>query len=139
MHSSDVCRVLRTVPNSTLRDASGERCNIQSEDISTEFLVPGDILEIPPHGCIMQCDALLLKGNCILNESMLTGESVPITKTPFPNIPNLFYDPKEHSKHTLFCGTEVIQTRYFGNEKVLAIVIRTGFSTSKGKFKIIFF
>lgn len=42
------------------------------------------------------------------------------------------YDQKEHSRHTLFCGTQVIQTRYFGNEKVLAIVIRTGFTTAKG-------
>ena len=36
-------------------------------------LVPGDIIEVPRHGCIMQCDAVLLTGNCIVNESMLTG------------------------------------------------------------------
>lgn len=42
--------------------------------ISTELLVPGDVIEIPPHGCILHCDALLLTGNCILNESMLTGK-----------------------------------------------------------------
>lgn len=47
-------------------------------------------------------------------------------------MPNLYYNPKEHARHTLFCGTQVIQTRYFGNEKVLAVVIRTGFSTAKG-------
>lgn len=47
----------------------------KSETISTELLVPGDIMEIPSHGCIMHCDAVLLNGNCILNESMLTGES----------------------------------------------------------------
>lgn len=113
-------------------DSDSQNNRYVSEVISTELLVPGDILEIPPHGCTMHCDALLLTGNCILNESMLTGESVPVTKTPFPNVPNLYYDPKEHARHTLFCGTQVIQTRYFGNEKVLAIVIRTGFSTAKG-------
>ena len=32
----------------------------------------------------------------------------------------------------LFCGTQVIQTRFYGNEKVTAVVIRTGFMTSKG-------
>ena len=60
------------------------------------------------------------------------GESVPVTKTPLPNFSAYQYDPKEHARHTLFCGTHVIQTRYFGGEKVLAIVIRTGFSTAKG-------
>ena len=37
------------------------------------MLVAGDIIEVPRHGCIMQCDAVLLTGNCIVNESMLTG------------------------------------------------------------------
>jgi len=44
------------------------------EDISSEDLAPGDVLEIPRHGCIMQCDAVLVAGNCIVNESMLTGK-----------------------------------------------------------------
>lgn len=43
-------------------------------------LVVGDILIIPRHGCTLQCDAVLLNGTVIVNESMLTGESVPITK-----------------------------------------------------------
>lgn len=43
-------------------------------------LVPGDILLIPPHGCLMQCDSVLMNGTVIVNESVLTGESVPITK-----------------------------------------------------------
>lgn len=62
MHSSDTVTVLR----------GGTE---QSEVIGTEFLVPGDVLEIPSHGCIMHCDAVLLTGNCILNESMLTGKT----------------------------------------------------------------
>ena len=44
-------------------------------DISSEDLVPGDVIEIPRRGCIMQCDAVLISGNCIVNESMLTGGS----------------------------------------------------------------
>lgn len=45
---------------------------------------------------------------------------------------SVLYDSKEHARHTLFSGTKVIQTRSIGDEKVLAMVIRTGFSTSKG-------
>lgn len=63
---------------------------------------------------------------------LVTGESVPVTKTPLPNSVTSRYDDKEHARHTLFCGTHVIQTRYYGNEKVYAVVIRTGFSTAKG-------
>lgn len=37
------------------------------------MLVPGDVIEVPKQGCVMQCDAVLLNGNCIVNESMLTG------------------------------------------------------------------
>jgi cation-transporting ATPase 13A3/4/5 len=61
----------------------------------------------------------------------LAGESVPLTKTPLPNS-DIPFDAKEHACHVLFCGTRVIQTRYFGNEDMLAVVIRTGFSTAKG-------
>lgn len=109
------------------------------ETIPSEHLVPGDVIVIPRRGCIMQCDAVLISGNCIVNESMLTGESVPVTKTPLPNpgtgkiYQDKSFHPKEHARHTLFCGTKVIQTRYYGNEKVKAVVIRTGFLTSKGE------
>lgn len=64
----------------------------------------------------------------------ISGESVPVTKTPIPNTTlHLLYNSKEHAKHTLYCGTRVIQTRYYNNIKVRAIVIRTGFQTAKGE------
>ncbi|RXG68241.1 putative cation-transporting ATPase 13A4 [Armadillidium vulgare] len=106
---------------------NGEFITIQSEHV-----VPGDILVIPPQGCTMSCDAVLLQGTSIVNESMLTGESVPVTKIPIPNRKDISFDEKVHGKHILYCGTEVIQTRFYGNEKVTAVVIRTGFLTSKG-------
>ncbi|KAG0712395.1 putative cation-transporting ATPase 13A3 [Chionoecetes opilio] len=102
------------------------------ETIPSEHLVPGDVIIIPPQGCMMQCDAVLLQGNCIVNESMLTGESVPVTKTPIVDRPDVIYKEKEHGRHTLFSGTQVIQTRFYGGEKVMAVVVRTSFSTSKG-------
>lgn len=36
-------------------------------------LVPGDVIVIPANGMIMPCDAALVQGTCIVNESMLTG------------------------------------------------------------------
>ena len=73
-------------------------------------LVPGDLIAIPADGCTMPCDAVLLAGTCIVNESMLTGESVPVMKTALPlsdyseDDEEEFYDPEKHKRHTLFSG-----------------------------------
>ena len=53
------------------------------------------------------------------------GESLPVTKTPVPRDGSK-YSPDDCKRHTLFNGTEIIQTRFFGGVKVLAVVIRTG-------------
>lgn len=57
---------------------------------------------------------------------MFPGESVPVTKIPLPNRPDIAYNVKEHARHTLFSGTTVMQTRYYGSERVLAVVLRCG-------------
>lgn len=41
--------------------------------IKSQYLVPGDVIVIPSGGCNIACDALLLSGNCIVDESLLTG------------------------------------------------------------------
>uniref|UniRef100_A0ACB8EWZ2 Uncharacterized protein n=1 Tax=Sphaerodactylus townsendi TaxID=933632 RepID=A0ACB8EWZ2_9SAUR len=113
----------------------------ETEEIFSTELVPGDVLLVPPGGLMLPCDAVLLNGTAIVNESMLTGESVPVTKTALPKptqgANGLFqdpaYSPEEHKRHTLFCGTSIIQTRYYSGEVVRALVIRTGFSSSKGQ------
>ncbi|XP_062374478.1 polyamine-transporting ATPase 13A3-like isoform X1 [Sardina pilchardus] len=105
------------------------------EAMSTD-LVPGDVIVIPSKGTIMPCDAVLISGTCIVNESMLTGESVPVTKTSLPNSDvegRELYSSEQHKRHTLFCGTQVIQTRFYSGELVKALVVRTGFSTEKGQ------
>ncbi|XP_062337237.1 polyamine-transporting ATPase 13A3-like isoform X3 [Osmerus eperlanus] len=104
------------------------------EAMSTD-LVPGDVIVIPTNGMIMPCDAVLVQGTCIVNESMLTGESVPVTKTSLPSSGDEgagIYNTEEHKRHTLFCGTHIIQTRFYTGELVKAVVVRTGFSTEKG-------
>ncbi|XP_074046704.1 polyamine-transporting ATPase 13A3 isoform X3 [Macrotis lagotis] len=112
----------------------------ETEEIFSTDLVPGDIMVIPMNGTVMPCDAVLINGTCIVNESMLTGESVPVTKTNLPNpsvdvkgMADEMYSPELHKRHTLFCGTTVIQTRFYTGELVKAVVVRTGFSTSKGQ------
>lgn len=95
-------------------------------------LVPGDLIVLSPEEFIMPCDALLVSGSCIVNESMLTGESMPILKTPGDPSRDKF-SLETHKRHILFAGTHVVQTRCYGNDKVYAKVLRTGYNTSKGQ------
>lgn len=58
-----------------------------------------------------------------------SGESVPVTKTSLPcsgEEAARSYNMEEHKRHTLFCGTHVIQTRFYAGELVKAVVVRTG-------------
>ena len=64
---------------------------------------------------------------CALVSLPLTGESVPVTKTPLaPGEASEVYSPDIHKRHTLYSGTRVIQTRFYGDAKVKAVVVRTG-------------
>uniref|UniRef100_A0A914EFV2 Cation-transporting P-type ATPase N-terminal domain-containing protein n=2 Tax=Acrobeloides nanus TaxID=290746 RepID=A0A914EFV2_9BILA len=110
--------------------------NGKEEEVFSDNLVPGDIILIPPHGCVLQCDAVLMNGTVIVNEAMLTGESVPVMKVGLPDLEEerqKLFSNNEHSKHLLFCGTQVLQTRFYRGKSVQAVVVRTAFATQKGQ------
>ncbi|KAG8445134.1 hypothetical protein GDO86_010050 [Hymenochirus boettgeri] len=120
-HSCSVTVVMR----------NGDHCVVESRQ-----LVPGDLIVIPREEFFLPCDCILLKGSCIVNESMLTGESVPVTKIPLDSTssstPWKTHSGEDYKKHVLFCGTEVIQATSIGLEPVTAVVMQTGFITAKG-------
>lgn len=110
--------------------------------VSSSELVPGDIYEVSdPSLSVFPCDSILLSGDCIVNESMLTGESVPVSKFPANEdiIGCLLEDFKRTqisnklAKSFLFNGTKIIRVRVpKGQPVALAMAVRTGFSTTKG-------
>ena len=83
---------------------SGDENKLQ--EIDSINLVPGDVIEIPELTSL-PCDLVLLTGTCIVNESMLTGESIPVIKNALP-LTNDIYDPEGDSKYTLYGGTKTI-------------------------------
>lgn len=73
--------------------------------IPSNELVPGDVFEVPL-GKRIPCDAVIIKGSCMVNESMLTGESMPILKSAIlPD--NSIYQPDINSLNSLYEGTEI--------------------------------
>ncbi|XP_056354289.1 LOW QUALITY PROTEIN: probable cation-transporting ATPase 13A4 [Oenanthe melanoleuca] len=106
------------------------------QELESHHLVPGDMLILKEGKTLLPCDAILVSGQCTVNESMLTGESIPVTKTHLPRADNFkpwrVYCAEDYRKHVLFCGTEVIQTKADDRGVVKAVVLRTGFNTAKG-------
>jgi len=116
------------IPVTVVRHVNGEQTRV---NISSSDLVPGDLLIIPEN-VSMPCDAILINGSCIMNEAMLTGESIPVVKNALPHNDN-FYSLKEDKQYTLYAGTKCIQARYYQGNAVLGLVTLTGFGTMKGE------
>ncbi|KAK2742253.1 p-type ATPase [Colletotrichum kahawae] len=133
-----------------LREISRFECDVRVlrngfwRYVPSSELVPGDVYEVSdPNLTQFPSDGLLLSGDCIVNESMLTGESVPVSKTPATDDTIHKLDlaaptvSPDIAKHFLFCGTKIIRARRpqedrDGDAVALALVVRTGFSTTKG-------
>lgn len=133
-----------------LREISRFECDIRVirngfwRQVPSAELVPGDVYEVSdPSLTQLPCDSLLLAGDCIVNESMLTGESVPVSKLPATNESLRVLDlgcssiSPEAAKNFLFGGTKIIRARRPQDGKdeeavALAVVARTGFDTTKG-------
>eukprot|EP00842_Homolaphlyctis_polyrhiza_P005079 jgi/Hompol1/5572/HPOL_000424-RA len=86
----------------------------------SDELIPGDLFELEAGPVpIVPCDAVLLEGDCIVNESMLTGESLPVSKISASDqdLASLDFEEEEPasssriSRFFLFSGTELIRVR----------------------------
>lgn len=130
-----------------LKELSKFECNVRVwrngfwKETDSVDLVPGDVYEVSdPSLSVFPCDSLLLTGDCIVNESMLTGESVPVSKLPAneSTLNSLINDSLRSqtssnlAKSFLYNGTKIIRVRHSANEPALALVVKTGFATTKG-------
>jgi cation-transporting P-type ATPase 13A2 len=99
--------------------------------VPSEALVPGDIFELDCDMEILPCDALLISGEVLLNESMLTGESIPVVRKSIPADETLA-DNLDNKASILYAGTKLMRVRGGNSRRALAMTIRTGFDTFKG-------
>jgi len=96
----------------------------QWHTIDSRDLVPGDIIKLGT-GDVVPADVRILSTqNLVINETILTGESVPVPKSPdvIPAEPQSIYE----SHNLCFSGTSVV-----GGEAV-AVVVEAGARTAMG-------
>ena len=108
---------------------------IQSDD-----LLPGDVISVGRQQTEtnIPADILLVRGTCIMNEAMLSGESTPLLKESIALL-----DQQEgldvdgaHKNAVLFSGTKLLQATNGGDTPdggCLGVVLRTGFGTAQGQ------
>ncbi|CAH8529045.1 unnamed protein product [Dicrocoelium dendriticum] len=114
--------------------------------IMSDKLVAGDIVSVADGNqkFLIPCDLLLIRGTCIVDESMLTGESVPVSKEPCTALrpDEQFTFDEGHKAQVLFGGTKVVQFTSPSKSSnqlrapdngCICFVLRTGLSTSQGR------
>ena len=100
----------------------------QWQQIPSESLVPGDLVKIENSAELLTCDAALVSGQALTDESLLTGETMPVQKQPLPDdaFPGITVSPDSAGtrKSIVFAGSCVVSA-----SDVTAVVTHTGAET----------
>lgn len=121
-------------------------------EIDSREVVPGDVVRLGA-GAHVPCDLIVVAGSCVVDESSLTGESMPCVKSAAPSSVTVYDVRQPIPRHTLFSGTTIKQAGSGGGGSgsvlaggkgaaaaddeqqenfVTAVAVATGMDTSKG-------
>ncbi|KAJ3303493.1 hypothetical protein HDV03_003770 [Kappamyces sp. JEL0829] len=96
--------------------------------VPLEGLVVGDIVELDATASpLLGADCLVIEGFVVVDESNLTGESLPVTKWAF-----LSSRDSAWKSSMLYAGTYLLETKR-NDRNALAMVTATGSQTERGK------
>ena len=114
-----------------LRELAGPQVRVlrdgEQKQLAGRLLVPGDIIFLAEGGRI-PADAVLFYGqNMTVDESSLSGESIPVRKQDAEQIPDIFAPPGGDDQPFLYSGTLIVQG--IGRAEVIA----TGADTALGR------
>ena len=107
--SAAIKKLMGLAPNTATLLRNGKEKQIPIDEVA-----PGDLLLVKP-GERIPVDAIVIEGNSALDESMLTGESLPVDKTSGAEV--IAGSINQH-------GRLVIEAQRVGRDTVLAQIIR---------------
>ena len=104
--------------------------NFNSTEIKNIDLLPGDILFLKTNDYV-PCDCLILEGECIVNQSHLTGSFDMLKKTSLQNN-NEQFDYKLNKNSILYHGMKIIKIHSKSNQGYISVLcINIGSNTFK--------
>ena len=94
------------------------------EDVEISELIPGDVIKIQ-NNTTLYFDGIIIKGSCLVDESLLTGETLPVSKISLTKTQEII-----KPENLLYCGSKCLILR---EKEVYALILSTNWNTYKGK------
>lgn len=102
------------------------------KSIISEELVPGDIIALTASDSPITVDCIILSGAVVVDESTLTGEALPISKSHLPNDAQ-FFDPLDGHSNSLYAGCKILEVKPPNDDMPsIALIMNIGARTAKG-------